>query len=246
MNGTKLRIRPDAILWDFDGTLANSAAKNIAITKQILARVAPRLTGDNLPAALTSETEYHVANHAAENWRDLYRDYFGLTQEEIELAAPLWEPYQLSDRTVVPLFAGVAETIGQLRRYPQGICSANTTQNIRQILQENGIASAFGSVIGYEGLPHHQQKPAPDGGLKCLVELVGEIKDINVICIGDHLADVLFARGLAERLGTSSTVTSVVVTHSGASPHNWRARPDLVIDDPAVLVEFMHARDHTS
>lgn len=234
-------INPDAILWDFDGTLANSAAKNIAITKQILARVAPRLTGDNLPGALTGEAEYHVANHAAENWRELYRDYFGLTQEEIELAAPLWEPYQLSDRTGVPLFEGVVESIRRLSRYPQGICSANATQNIRQVLQENGIGSAFGSVIGYEGLPHHQQKPAPDGGLKCLGEIFGEIRNINVICIGDHLADVLFARGLADRLGPSSSVVSVIVTHSGAEPHRWRAQPDLVIENPAVLVDLIQA-----
>ena len=49
------RIPVDAILWDFDGTLANSAAKNIAITRQILSRVAPRLTGENLPTPLASE-----------------------------------------------------------------------------------------------------------------------------------------------------------------------------------------------
>jgi len=241
MTDIKKPLKPDAIVWDFDGTLANSAAKNIAITKQILARVAPRLTGENLPAALSSEAEYHVANHAAENWRDLYRDYFGLTQDEIEHAAPLWEPYQLSDRTGVPLFEGVVETIRHLSRYPQGICSANATQNIRRVLHENGIGTAFGSVVGYEGLPHHRQKPAPDGGLKCLGELFGKVRDIDVICIGDHLADVLFARGLAHRLGPSSTVVSMVVTHSGAEPHRWRAQPDLVIGDPSMLVDLIQA-----
>jgi len=236
--------QPDAILWDFDGTLADSAAKNIAITKQILARVAPRLTGSNLPEALASEANYHVAMHAAEHWRDLYRDFFGMSEEEIENAAPLWEPYQLSDRTGVPLFEGVVETITKLSRYPQGICSANATRNIRQVLHANGIGSAFGSVIGYEGLPHHQQKPAPDGGLKCLGEIFGDFGDMTILCIGDHLADVLFARGLSERLGSSSTVVSVVVTHSGAQPHRWRAQPDLVIDNPAALVDLIQAGTH--
>ena len=59
-------VKPDAILWDFDGTLANSAAKNIAITRQILARVAPRLTGSNLPRYLQNEADYHFANHNAD------------------------------------------------------------------------------------------------------------------------------------------------------------------------------------
>ncbi len=228
-------FKADAILWDFDGTLANSAAKNIAITRQILARVAPRLTGDNLPRPLASEADYHFANHAAEHWRDLYRDYFGMTTEEIDNAGPLWETYQMLDTTAVTLFDGVADTIRQFSRFPQGICSANATRNIRQVLLEHGISSAFTSVIGYEDLLHHHQKPAPDGGLKCLQEIFGETRDKTIIYVGDHIADVLFARGLGERLDGSNKVVSVVVTHSGAQPQQWRAQPDIVIESPAEL-----------
>ena len=205
-------VKVDAILWDFDGTLANSAAKNIAITRQILARVAPRLTGDNLPRYLKSESDYHFANHSADNWHDLYREFFGMTTDEIENAGPLWESYQLLDKTGVTLFDGVAETIGQLSHLPQGICSANSTSNIRQVLKENGISPAFHSVIGYEDLPHHHQKPAPDGGLKCLQEIFGNTQGKTIIYVGDHIADVLFSRGLDERLGPSNTVISVVLT----------------------------------
>jgi len=239
MNRIKTRIEPDAILWDFDGTLADSAAKNIAITRQILERVAPRLTGDNLPRPLASVADYHVANHAAENWRYLYRDHFGMTEDEIENAAPLWEPFQLSDRTGVPLFEGVTDTVRSLLHYPQGICSANATRNIRQVLHDNGIDFAFRSVIGYEELPHHQQKPAPEGGLKCLGEIFGETRDKTIIYVGDHIADVLFARALNDRLDASCTVVSVVVTHSGARPRRWRVQPDVVIESPAALIELV-------
>lgn len=230
---------PDAILWDFDGTLADSAARNIAITRQILARVAPRLTGDNLPRYLKNETDYHFANHNADNWRDLYREFFGMTPGEIENAGPLWESYQMLDKTRVTLFNGVAETIGQLSHFPQGICSANATRKIWQVLKEHGISSAFRSVIGYEDLPHHHQKPAPDGGLKCLQEIFGETRDKTIFYVGDHVADVLFARGLAERLGPTNTVISVVVTHSGANPQLWRVQPDEVINNPAALTALV-------
>jgi phosphoglycolate phosphatase-like HAD superfamily hydrolase len=232
-------IKPDAILWDFDGTLADSAAKNIAITKQILARIAPRLTGSNLPRYLQNEADYHFANHNADNWRDLYREFFGMTPDEIENAGPLWESYQMLDKTRVALFDGVAETIEQLSNLPQGICSANATGKIRQVLEEHGISSAFQSVIGYEDLPHHHQKPAPDGGLKCLREIFGETRGKTILYVGDHVADVLFARGLAERLGPSNTVISVVVTHSGAKPQQWRVQPDEVIDNPAALTALV-------
>ena len=51
----------DAIVWDYDGTLVNSAAKNISITKDILGEVAPGLSGSGLPGYLKSESCYHQA-----------------------------------------------------------------------------------------------------------------------------------------------------------------------------------------
>ncbi len=232
----KKPIKVDAILWDFDGTLANSTAKNIAITKQILARVAPRLTGDSLPRSLQSEADYHIANHGADHWRDLYRDFFGMNNDEIELAGPLWETYQMLDKTGVTLFDGVPDAVARLSHFPQGICSANASRNITQVLDEFGIASSFQSVIGYEDLPHHQQKPAPDGGLKCLQEIFGHTQGKTIIYIGDHVADVMFARGMAERLGPSNTVISVAVTYSGANPDHWNEQPDEVIEHPSDLL----------
>ncbi len=229
----------DAILWDFDGTLANSASKNIAITRQILKRVAPRLTGKNLPRCLQNETEYHLANHGANHWRDLYRDYFGMTDKEIEIAGPLWETYQMSDDTAVSLFDGVADTLEHLSGYPMGICSANATNHITKVLQAYGIASVFQSVIGYENLRHQEQKPAPDGGLKCVQDIFGHTEGKTIIYVGDHIADVIFARGLDERLGSSNKVISVIITHSGAQPQRWRKQPDQVIGQPQDLIDLV-------
>jgi len=239
---SKKRNEVDAILWDFDGTLADSAAKNIAITKQILTRVAPRLTGDNLPRCLQSKADYHIANHGADHWRDLYSDYFGMNDTEIEQAGPLWETYQELDNTAVTLFNGVEETIRCLSGYPLGICSANSAGNISDVLSKHGIASAFQSIIGYENLPHHQQKPAPDGGLRCLEEIFGNTRGKTILYVGDHIADVIFSRGLNERLESSNRVISVAITHSGAQPETWREQPDEVIDKPTDLMNLIKDR----
>ncbi len=239
MSQINKQIKVDAILWDFDGTLADSAAKNIAITKQILAKVAPRLTGSKLPLSLQNETDYHAANHGADHWRDLYRDFFGMNDHEVETAGPLWETYQMLDHTAVTLFDGVVDSVNQLSHLPQGICSANASANIRQVLKEHGITAAFQSVIGYEDLPHHEQKPAPDGGLKCLQEIFGQTQDKTIIYVGDHIADVMFARGLDQRLGPSNRVISVVVTHSGAQPERWSEQPDEVIASPSELTDWI-------
>lgn len=239
MTQIKNNHKVDAVLWDFDGTMANSAAKNIAISKQILSKVAPRLTGENLPSCLRSEAAYHVANHAAEHWRELYRDFFGMHRDEIDAAGPMWEGHQLLDETEVTLFEHVASTVQALSSLPQGICSANSTRNIGRVLEVHGISGFFQSVVGYEGLLEHQQKPAAYGGMKCLQEIFGRVDGQSVVYIGDHIADVIFSRDLAERLGPSSSVTSIVVTHSGAQPENWSLQPDLVIQSPAELTAFL-------
>jgi phosphoglycolate phosphatase-like HAD superfamily hydrolase len=239
MSQLKKKRKTDAILWDFDGTLADSTAKNISITKTILKQVAPRLTGDNLPRSLQSKAEYHIANHGSKHWRQLYRDYFGMTPSEIEIAGPMWETHQMLDQTEVSLFDGVKDMVKRFSDFPQGICSANASQHIRQVLQTHGIDSSFQSVIGYEDLPQNKQKPAPDGGLRCLEEIFGETHEKTIVFIGDHVADVIFARGLKQRLAPSNEVVSVVVTYSGAMPGRWSTQPDLVFNNPEELVDWI-------
>ena len=245
MPTSKKRTHADTVLWDFDGTLANSAAKNIAITRQILARVAPRLSSDNLPRWLQTEADYLVANHGANHWRELYSEFYGMSEEEIDLAEPLWEIYQSRDSTTVTLFEGIPDTVNALSAIPQGICSANASGNIRQVLNEQGLGSAFQSVVGYENLPPDQQKPAPDGGLKCLQEIFARSHENTVgktiIFVGDHVADAICARGLAKRLGPSNTVISVAVTYSGARPEQWSVQPDQVIDKPSELLDWINS-----
>lgn len=234
----KNRTKADAILWDFDGTLADSAAKNYNITLQILARVAPHLTGSNLPDWLLNKTNYHKAIQGAENWRDLYRDYFGMALEDIQAAGPMWEEHQASDNTEVTLYDGILETINDLAGIPMGISSANSSYNINRVLINNNITSSFRSVIGYETFPPETQKPAAEPGIQCLAEVLEDARGKTIIYVGDHVADVIFSRNIAAQLGPASTVISVVVTYSGAEPDSWRVQPDEIIEHPSELTRW--------
>jgi phosphoglycolate phosphatase-like HAD superfamily hydrolase len=233
------KIKADAILWDFDGTLADSAAKNYNITLQILEKVAPHLTGGNLPSWLQNKTNYHKAIQGAENWRDLYRDYFGMALEDIQAAGPMWEEHQASDNTEVTLYDGILETIHELAEIPMGISSANSSYNINRVLINNGITSSFRSVVGYETFPPETQKPAAEPGMQCLDEVLEDARGKTIIYVGDHVADVIFSRNIAAQLGPSSTVISVVVTYSGAEPESWRVQPDAVIEHPTELASWV-------
>ena len=74
-----------AILWDYDGTLANTPVKNLAVTRAVLARLDPALL-DPLPEALTSLAAYQAANYRWRNWRELYRHALGVPADRLDEA----------------------------------------------------------------------------------------------------------------------------------------------------------------
>jgi phosphoglycolate phosphatase-like HAD superfamily hydrolase len=227
----------DAILWDYDGTMINSVPKNISVTRSIIDEVAPRLSGIHMPDALNSTLKYQVANHAAENWRDLYVNFYGLSVEEADAAGPLWRSHQLNNETPVTAFDGIVDTVRSLGHVPQGICSQNSAENIQQVLSDNDIDQHIDQIVGYDDVPYNSQKPAPDAGLLCLKQMFPSSDTITMLYVGDHEADTIFARNIQKRLGTDATVVAVAVTYSGAKPDSWAVKPDWIIDAPEELIE---------
>lgn len=225
----------DAILWDYDGTIVNSVPKNIDITKTILSIVAPHLTGDHLPQCLKSETEYHQVNHAAKNWQELYVKYYGMSEAEMLAAGALWAEHQLRNTTPVTLFAGMGDAVRGLSSVPHGICSQNSSKNILNVLSEAQVDSYFKAIIGYDDVSGSCQKPSPEGGVMCVEQLFKHPENKVIMYVGDHEADVQFARNLQSALGQQSTVISVAAAYSGAIPESWDVKPDYIIRSPTEL-----------
>ena len=232
-------MKIDALLWDYDGTLVNSASKNIEITKRILARVAPRLTGTNLPSCLKDESAYHIANHQSKNWQDLYINHYGMSEPEMLEAGALWTEYQLMDTTPVELFSQLAHTIAQID-LPQGICSQNSSKNISLVLEKYNLAHKFQAIVGYDDIPKNRQKPHPFGGLQCLEQLFGTINDKTVVYIGDHEADMEFGRNIAKELHERIRVVNIAVKYSGADTKGWSLQPDFEIETPFDLITIIN------
>lgn len=232
-------MKLDAILWDYDGTLVNSVPKNIAITKQILSIVAPRLTGINLPKNLKSEKEYHIANHQSKNWQDLYINYYGMTEGEMLKAGALWTEHQLKNNTPVELFAEIKETINQIS-LPQGICSQNSSENINQVLNKFKIAHKINAIVGYDDIPSNRQKPSSYSGIKCLHQLFKTVHKKSIIYIGDHEGDVKFARNIEKDLLNQNKVIAIVVKYSGATTDSWLYKPDFELDSPNELLRIIN------
>ena len=177
-----------AILWDYDGTLANTPVKNIAVTRAVLGRLDPALL-DPLPDALSSLAAYQAANYRWRNWRELYQHALRVPADRLDEAGALWGPCQLADRTLPPLFGGLLEVLPRLAALaPMGICSQNDSGNIRAALAAHGAADRFAAVVGHADVDFARQKPDPAAFLACLDRL--GLREGRFAYIGDHAGDI--------------------------------------------------------
>ena len=117
-----------AILWDYDGTLADSSKKNIEVTLEILRRFIPDVD-ENVPEALASRTSYQDAYGKMSDWKELYRTCYGLDDEQVRQAGSMWGKAQLSNRTYSDIFpwASARKTV---RRSSAALLSTTTFLNI--------------------------------------------------------------------------------------------------------------------
>jgi HAD superfamily hydrolase (TIGR01549 family) len=175
-----------AIIWDFDGTIADTWQKNFNVTKNIIKNI----LGANPEnyRVLNSLDAYHSAHTKAVNWRKFYRDSFNMNDDQVDEAGRLWTEYQMNDQTPVRLLDGVENTISALNIFPHGIVSQNSRDSIIRYLKQKNIFKYFQSVVGYEEVPIAKQKPYPDGLLICLDRLIAS-QPGYVFYIGDHETD---------------------------------------------------------
>lgn len=225
-----------AVLWDFDGTLADTRERNLSVNRRIFGEV----TGQPWRgvAALTSVEAYNAAWSRVGNWQELYTEAFGLDAEQLAAAAQRWAPYQLDDHTAVPLFTGVGEILDQLKDLPQAVVSQNERSIIAQILSANRADRYFTAIVGYAEVPIDRQKPAPDGLFRA-IEILGVEEPATALFIGDHESDILCAAN-ANRdliaLGHDLRFQSVAVDFlANGNRSAWIAAPDHEVETPAEL-----------
>jgi beta-phosphoglucomutase-like phosphatase (HAD superfamily) len=228
-----------AVLWDFDGTLVDTRARNIQVNRRIIEEITGRPWEEF--GVLRSQEAYDVAQRAASNWREFYRDNIGLDDARIDGAGERWAPYQHEDPTPVPLAAGIVESLGRLDGLPQGIVSQNARETIESMLAVHGLGHRFGCIIGYAEVAMTRQKPAPDGLLLGL-EAMACTGPGCVLYVGDHPTDIRCAasanRELAGR-GSELRVASVAALwFPGAVDGGWAAGADHRAATPNEVVEL--------
>ncbi|MDY3552333.1 HAD-IA family hydrolase [Gemmata sp. JC717] len=198
------------VVWDFDGTLADSLPTATAIFNRLAAEMGLKPVGD-LSAARSLPTRQFLRQHGISMWRlpRLVRKYQAAAAEE-------------ADR--LKLVTGLHEVLTALATSGMklGILSSNREDNIRRCLRANGAEGRFAFVVGY---------PRLFGKAKALKRIIRaeQIDHSEVLYVGDELRDIEAAKKVGAKVAAVSWgFHTVELLRSGA--------PDFVVTTPEELL----------
>ncbi len=208
------------LVFDFDGTLADTTEGIIITTQETLRRM-------GLPV-VSAERFRPVIGLSL---KDCFRYGTQTPEERLDEAAEVYR--RLFDGIAVPrttLYEGVPETLEALRKrgLQLGIATSRSGRTLRMLLDVLGIRDCFSELAATDEVEH--PKPAPDLAL-LLMERLGARPEETVI-IGDTVFDL--------QMGRAAGCRTVGVTW-GNQPREQigTASPDWIIDRFPALLDIL-------
>ena len=211
-----------AVLFDFDGTLADTAAD--------LCTAVNRLRRDHGMPGLAPEK---VRPYASAGARGLLRVGFGLEPKDAEYAAMRESFLAFYEEKVcvqTRLFPGIPELLEKLasRSIRWGIVTNKATRFTEKIIEKLRLRPDC--VVCGDSTPHLKPHPAS------LIQAAGQLKVSSKDCVyvGDDMRDIQAARAAGMR------AIAVAYGYHGADndgPHTWNA--DAVIAHPLDVIDHL-------
>ena len=187
-------FQPQAIVWDLDGTLVDSAPDLATALNSVL-----DMRGFfTLPL---DEVRPMIGNGVAKLVERGF-NAVGIRPDAAQLdhlVAMFVDEYKTCATDQTRPYPGVVEALQAIHRMniPMGVCTNKPEGFTRQILEGLGLAGFFSSVVG--GDTTATRKPDPEPLLACLRGLVAEPADS--LMIGDSVHDVHAARAAGVTIG---------------------------------------------
>ena len=196
-----------AVLFDWDGTLADSCA--------VIRRAS--LTVYRHFGIPMDEARYRATFRP--DWHESYR-LLGIPEERWDEAGVIWGASYREHRNEVALYPGVAGMVGRLAEagFALGIVTSADRQRFLEDLERTGIAARFGALAAFEDTP--RKKPHPES-LRLALRQLG-VPPERALYAGDRHEDVEMGR----RAGTR---TAAVVSAFSDEALLLAARPDLLL-----------------
>ena len=211
-----------AVLFDFDGTLADTAADLAAALNQL-----------RIQEGLRELAASEVRPYASMGARGLLRVGFGLTPEDADyprLREAFLDRYDARVCVETRLFPGMAELLRELelRSFSWGIVTNKASRFTQRIVQALSLRPAC--VVCGDSTPHLKPHPAP---LQLASQLLG-VSVKNCIYVGDDLRDVQAAQAAGMR---PVAVEWGYHSPDNAGPRSWNAAA--VIGEPRELISLL-------
>lgn len=206
-------MRYALILWDFDGTLADTLPGLLQIFNDLASEFGLRPIVD-VQAVRDASPIQLLREQGISLWR----------LPALRNAIVRRQQSQMADIRLVP---GMEEVLERLSRcgYRLGIVSSNSEDNIRTCLRANGAEQWFELITGYSHLLG-KQRP-----LRQVLRRT-KLKGRDVLYVGDEVRDIAAAR----RAGMdAAAVTWGINTHSLLAQHS----PNQLIDHPGELLQWL-------
>jgi phosphoglycolate phosphatase len=225
MKNAATRFDVRAVLFDFDGTLADTAPDlAYVLNLQLKARGRPQLPVDAL--------RQHVSHGA----RGMLRVGFGMTPEDagyLDLRDEFLDLYEQNLYRETRLFPGMLDVLTGLeeRGMPWGIVTNKLERFTLPLVDALGLTSRAGCVVS--GDTTGRAKPYPDPLLEASRRIGIEARACAYV--GDDERDV--------QAGHAAGMTPMIALYGylgdGKAPHEWGA--DIFIDHPADLLKLLPA-----
>jgi HAD superfamily hydrolase (TIGR01509 family) len=205
----------EAVIFDWDGTLADTRKVIVVSFQKALKEI-------NLEVP-TQYIERRIGIGASETFREILQAANRRVDEKIvKQLVERKSKVQIELATEVALFEGARELLEALRgRVKVGLASMNNRSVIMHLLQINGIADYFDTILTVEAVSH--SKPDPEIFLKTSSQL--ESSPQRSVVLEDSLFGVQAAK--AAEMGCIAVTTGVY------------SRQELAVEKPDLIVESL-------
>jgi HAD superfamily hydrolase (TIGR01509 family) len=209
-------LRPEAILWDLDGTLVDGAA---AIHDAFEHAVQER--------GHAAVPRAQVAARIGLPLRLMFRDLLGVDdRESAALVRSYRERFERAAPALVRPAPGLDRALAAFPDVPMAIVTTKAAEPARTVVRALGIEPRFAAIVGVDTV--RRPKPDPEGARVALARLgVGAAR---AVFVGDTIMDVLAGRGAGAR-------TVAVANGHGDKEELEASAPDALIASLAELPE---------
>ena len=208
-----------AVLFDWDGTLADSFAATRYASLSVFRHFGIRM----------DEARYQATYRP--DWHETYRQ-LGIPESRWDEAGAIWSEKYLERGHLVDLLPHVSETLDALAGWKLrlGVVTSADRQRFHEDLHRLGLADRFDALVAFEDTLN--KKPHPEGLLLALSRLGVEPR--NALYVGDRPEDIAMGK-------SAGTRTAAIVSNFSSEAMLRSATPDVLLptigDLPGLLPE---------